>query len=154
MSSYTFAPTRLLAVAIVCASLAACGGKKNMTPADEMGAAFDDFNAEVREVVTEPERADQVVALMEQLEQQLRLMQNRINAREADFRKLNANYDATEEDFKKFSERVARESRENKEKASTTYRKLYRLLTPEERDALVKTRSKAVTAAVRNLEAA
>ncbi len=135
-------------------ALTGCGGNKNMTPADEMGAAFDDFNAEIREVVTEPERADQVVALVDKLEKELRLMQNQINAREADFRKLNANYDTSEQQFKDFAERVERETRENKETASTTYRALYKLLTPEERDALVKSRSKAVTAAVRNLEAA
>lgn len=154
MNTRTIRTTPLLSLAAACALLAACGGDKNMTPADEMGAAFDDFSAEIREVVTDEARADQVVAIIEQLEVDLRLMQNRINARQGDFRKLNANYDATMEDFQRFSDRVERETRENRDKAATSYRELYRLLTPEERDALVKTRSKAVTAAIANLDAA
>ena len=131
--------------------LAGCGN--NVAPDDAMVTAFDAFNDEIRTVVTDPDRAERAVKLVQQLEVKFDELEDHIAEREAAFVALNADYNATADEFSKLLDKIDQQRRDNKAALVDIYRELYTTLTPDERDQLDKSSSKAVRAGIAALKA-
>lgn len=137
---------------LVVALLTGCGGNKT-PPDDAMSQGFDAFNDEIRTVVTDPARADRAIELVTELERQVEVLEDRIAARELAFRKINADYDATEADFREFLDGIDRQVRENKATMDKIYRELYRTLNAAEREELEGSQSAAIKSAITAINA-
>jgi len=67
-------------------------------------------------------------------------------------RQLNADSDTTRADFEDFFDQVDKEIQSNKRQVSERQRKLLSMTTPDERSAISKAHSKAMDAAIRNIQ--
>lgn len=94
------AELRLLAfLACIGLLLSACGGKEAVTALEMEQSAFQDLDAEIQTIVTDPARAAEVQVLVEQFQQEFILLRKVIEDQRIESRALNANYDATREEF-------------------------------------------------------
>lgn len=89
----------LLAVASVMLVLSGCSNK-NDTNVEKQ--ALDELRAEVRVVITDPERQGKALNIIDELSQELQLLRQKKAQRQAESRKLNANYDTTRAEFDAF----------------------------------------------------
>lgn len=104
-----------------------------------------DMKSLVKKEIPDPERADQILALLEQLDADLATQRQAILASQQELKKLNADYDATPEQFMKLID-SARESRErSRQKIIDTYFRIKALTTRGEWEALAKAEMQALT---------
>jgi phage-related tail protein len=71
-----------------------------LTPEQQAQADFQAYEAQIRKVISDPARADQLVALTNEYQQQMRESAAIVRDYRSKLTALNANYDATREDFK------------------------------------------------------
>ena len=128
-------------------ALAACAGSKE-APEDEARAAFDDVRTSIQTVVSDPGRAAQATALVDEMERNFREMAANVNERRAAILKLSANYDTPEAELEAALARERDIMRANRKHFSDTRRRLAEILTDEEWDKLQKQRSKALEKAI------
>jgi len=86
----------LVAIAMV---LNVSVGCKHETPPQQAQAESRDYEKRVREVVKDPAKADQLIALTEQLQDNVRQARGQFEGYRAELAGLNANYNATRTDF-------------------------------------------------------
>ena len=125
-------------------ALTACGGKKPVSALDTEQSAFADLEAEVREIVVDPSRADDAVALVEQFEQEFAVFRALVADQRTETRALNANYDATRAEFDEFLAANQDRMITARERVTDAHLALITATTPEEWDSLRKATSKAM----------
>jgi uncharacterized coiled-coil DUF342 family protein len=86
------------ALALVLTAVTGCSSK-HLTPEQQAQANMEAYAAQIRKVVADPARADQLVALTTQYQQQMRESAAVVRDYRAKLAALNANYEATREDF-------------------------------------------------------
>jgi len=91
---------RCVAVAFALAVLGVAGcSSKHLTPEQKAQAEVEACEAQIRKVVADPARAEQLVALTNQLQQQMRESVAVAKGYRAKLAVLNANYEATRQDY-------------------------------------------------------
>jgi hypothetical protein len=141
----------LLCVAVV--SLFVACAKDDVAPVDVEKQAFEDLRTDIREAITDPARETEAIRLVGVLEEDLADLRTSITARKNRVKELNANYDTPRADFEAFLADIEVEIRDNKQRVSATHRALLVTVTPEERSAIAKTRTKAMNAAIKTIQA-
>jgi hypothetical protein len=126
--------------------------KDDVAPVDVEKQAFKDLRTDIREAINDPAREAEAIGLVGVLEQALADLRTSIMARKNRVKELNANYDTPREDFEAFLAGVEAEVRDNRRRVSETHRALLASVTPEERTAIAKTRTKAMNAAIQTIQ--
>lgn len=86
-----------------------CAGKNDLSPIEMQEQAFEDLRTEIREVIDSPQRANEIITLVDGLEGELQTLREKILARQTRAKQLNANYDTTRAEFEAFFEQVNRD---------------------------------------------
>lgn len=126
-----------------------CSGTQEVTPMDEADQAFIDLRDQIRLLITDANRQSKVVELVSALESDLNNLGGRVSERQRQIQELNANYDATRAEFEALLAETNLEIRANRESVTARYESLVEYTTPEEREALEKYRSKAISQAIK-----
>lgn len=142
----------LLVAAITCA-IAGCASKDGLSPLDVKKQAFEDLRSEIREVIVDPARETEAIALVDSLADDVANLREKISARRQRVKELNADYDTTRADFESFFDQVDNEIKSNKRQVSEKQRALFAIITPDERSAISKAHTKAMDAAIRAIQA-
>ena len=141
----------MLFAAIACA-FAGCGGKDTIAPIEVEKQAFEDLRTVIRGAIDDPAREAEAIALVDLLVDDLDNLREKISARRKRVRQLNADYDTTRAEFEDFFDQVDKEIQSNKRQVSERQRELLSVTTPDERSAISKAHSKAMDAAIRNIQ--
>jgi len=142
----------MLFAAILCA-FAGCGGTDAVAPAEVKKQAFEDLRSEIRDVIDDPAREAEAITLVDALVEDLNALREKISERRRRARQLNADYDTTRADFEALFDRVDKEIQSNKRQVSEKQRALFAITTPDERSAISNAHTKAMEAAIRNIQA-
>ena len=142
----------MLFAAVACV-FTGCSGKNAVAPIDVERQAFENLRSEIREVIDDPAREAEAIALVNWLVDDLDNLREKISARRKRVRQLNADYDTSRADFQAFFDQVDKEIQSNKRQVSVRQRELFAITTPNERSAISKAHTKAMDAATRNIQA-
>ena len=142
-------PAAVLALTLVLAAAAGCSSKHELTPEQRAQADVTAYEAEIRKIIPDAARADQLVALTNEFQQLATESIASIKSYRAKVAALNSNYDATRQDYETlFSAQDA--SREAFiKKASALRERMAALTTDSEWEALKKARLRALDADLR-----
>jgi len=130
--------------ALVLLVLAGCGGKEAVAPEDVEQEAFNDLRSEVIDVVSDSQRQETILALVDDVQIALAELRKDIVVRRTEVRKLNSDYDATREQFHDFVARYDAEIKQSREKLTASRRTLVKETTVDEWDALKKAETKTM----------
>lgn len=141
----------LVATAVL--SLAGCAGTEKMSAVDVEHQAFEDLRSEIREVIDDPARAAEAIALVNALSDELSALRRDVADRKRRARQLNADYDASRADFEALAEQLDRERRSNRQRVLDEHREFLALVTPEEWAEISKAHTKAMKATIKTMQA-
>ena len=144
------APLPLIALVSV---ITACAGKGDVSAIEVEQQAFDDLRTEIRNVIDDPWREMEALALTDELIAALDQLRDRVSERRRHVMALYENYDTTREEFEAFFEEIEADIQTNRMELIETERALLALLTPEERASLEKVETKAMKAAIKTIQA-
>lgn len=102
------------------------------------------MRAEIREIVEDPQRQENVVALVDELQVQYSTLRQTAATRRKAIQTLNADYDATREQFAELLDRHNAEMESSHKAYLKSYRALVEATTAEEWSALAKSSTKAM----------
>jgi hypothetical protein len=145
------------AIAIVAAATVAGGAAiqgcahKAKTPQQQAQADSLAYQKRIREVVKEPARADQVIALADEMQRQVDQVRAKLAQSRAELLKLNANYNATRADFDAFFKQQDADRQALMDKAVSVRVQIGKLLTESEWQALRKFGVEALEADLKEL---
>ena len=139
--------------AVIAISCAGCASKDDVSPVEMEKRAFEDLRSEIRDVIDDPAREGEALALVDSLEDDLGNLREKISTRRQRVRELNADYDTTRADFESFFNQVDKEIKSNKRQVSEKQRALFAVTTPNERSTISKVHTKAMDAAIRSIQA-
>jgi hypothetical protein len=125
-------------------AVVSCGRKDPVSPQDMEQAAFQDLSTEVTSIVADADRAADVLALIELFEQEYILLRQVIENQRIETRALNANYDATPEDFDALIASNQELMRAARERVTDAHLAIIAATTPEEWDELHKATTKTI----------
>jgi hypothetical protein len=134
----------IASLTVIAMALMACGGKTPVSTLEMEQSAFDDLADEVRAIVKDPNRTDEVLALVEQFEQEFAAFSALLADQRVETRALNANYDATREEFDDFLAANQERMTAARERVTDAHLALITATTPEEWDSLRKATSDAM----------
>lgn len=134
-------------IVIAAVLMTACAGSQQ-SPEDEARIAFADVRMAIQTVVSDPRRAAQAIALVDEMEQNFREAAANVDERRAAFHELSSNYDIPQTELKEALTKERNIMRANREKLIDTRRRLAETLTDDEWKDLEKQRSKALERAV------
>ena len=140
----------LAAIAVACAG---CASKDDVSLADVEKQAFADLRGEIREVIDDPARESEAIAIVDWLAADLDNLREKISIRRKRVRELNADYDTTRGDFETFFDQIDKEIQLHKRQVSEIQRALFATTTPGERSTISKAHTKAMDAAIRSIQA-
>ncbi len=123
------------------------------SPIDKEVDAFDNLRTNVQDVVADPERAEQSLALVDELQREFDDIKDSRVERKKQIKALNSDYDASRAEFETLLDGIAQDRVANQERVSQTYRQLLEVITTEEWTKLAKSRNKAMQAAIKALQA-
>jgi PBP1b-binding outer membrane lipoprotein LpoB len=115
--------------------------------------AFDNLRTNVQDVVTDPARAGQSLALVDELQREFDDIKELRLERKKRIKALNVDYDASRAEFETLLDGIAQDRLANQERVSQTYRQLLEVITTEEWAKLAKSRNEAMQAAIKALQA-
>jgi hypothetical protein len=130
--------------------LSSCANR-GMAPEDVQQQAFDDFRAEIHEVISEPERAEKAIELTQRLADDVLHFSEKYAKRRTEVRKLNFDYDTPRAEFEALFATADAEMRENQRRARKTHRELLSIMTGEEWDTLSKARTSAISSVLKTI---
>ena len=139
-------------VALCVGLVVACASTKK-SPEDKQKQAFDDFRAKVADVIDDPDREGQAIALVTELQESFFDVRDANAEAFAEVRKLNADYDAARADIEAALEQIVARVRSEQRHVVDANRQLRTIVTEEEWDAIDKSRSRALMAAVKAIRA-
>jgi hypothetical protein len=142
---------RCIAVLIVLL-IGGCGGNPQ-TPEDIEKQAFDDMRAEVREIIENPQREEAVVKLVDRLQEEYSTLRETAETRRKALRALNADYDATREQFVDYLDRYNADLVRSHKAFRDSHRGLVEATTAEEWSALSKSNTKSMGQLAKSLSA-
>jgi len=134
----------ILSLLLSAVMLVACGGKDAVAPADEEQQAFDDFRDAIKEVIQAPDRQAEALGLVDEFQGEYEELWVAVKVRRTELRRLNADYDATREQFRAFVDKYDADIAAAHARALETRMAFVRSTTAEEWDALKKADTKAM----------
>jgi hypothetical protein len=141
----------VVVLALVLAAVTGCSSKHELTPEQQAQADVAAYEAQIRKIVPDPTRADQLVALTNQFQQLVAESISSIKGYRAQVAALNSNYDATRQDYEAlFSEQDASLEPFIK-KGSAIRERMAALTTDSEWEELKKARLRALDADLKEL---
>ena len=129
-----------------------CAGKDKPSPVDLEAQAFADLKTEIREVVSDPERAEKAIAITEELETSFDALREHLAKRSAKVQALNADYDAPKEDYIKLFKGIQKDVERNQQNISDLHRKLVEVTTTGEWADLKKLKNATMEAAITSIQ--
>ena len=137
---------KALLLSVIAASLVivACGRKDAVTPQETEQSAFQDLSVEVSTIIADPGGAAEVLALIELFEQEYILLRQVVENQRLETRALNANYDATVEEFDALIASNQDLMRAARERVTDAHLAIIAATTPEEWDELHKATTKTI----------
>ena len=145
--------TYVLLFAVIVSAIAGCAGKDDVSPVNVEEQAFADLRSEIRQVIDDPAREAEAIALVDTIAEDLNRLRDKISERRQRVRQLNADFDTTRADFEAFFDQVDKEIQSNKRQVSERQRALFAITTSDERSTISKAHTKAMDAAIRNIQA-
>jgi len=131
---------------------AACAGKDKPSPADVQTEAFNNLRAEVEAIVSDQDRSDQAVEIINELESVFHDMAVHLVERSTRAAALNADYDTSREDIEEAYAVIQEDVVSNQRRVSEIHRQLVIVTTPEEWVELSKSRDAAMDAAIQSIQ--
>jgi hypothetical protein len=128
---------------IVLGVLVGCSGSPTAME-DVEKQAFDDMRSGVRGIIDDPEREAAVVALVDDMEAQYVEMRETAQRRRAALQELNADYDATREQFAEYLDTHNADLKRTQQEFLAGHRRLINATTAEEWSALEKSNTKSM----------
>jgi septal ring factor EnvC (AmiA/AmiB activator) len=142
----------LIASAVVGgAALQGCAHNKTKSPQQQAQADYRAYQQRVREVVKDPARADQVIALTDELRREIDEVYTKLAQSRAQLETLNANYNATRADYDAFLKQQDAERQALTDKAISVRVEIGKLLTESEWKTLRKYGVEAVDSGLKAL---
>ena len=129
-----------------------CSGSPE-TAEDIEKQAFDDMRAEVREIIDDPRREESVVALVDRLQEEYSTLRETAATRRKALRTLNADYDATREQFVEFLDKYNAELERSHKAFRDSYRELVEATTADEWSELAKSNTKSMGQLAKSMSA-
>lgn len=129
-----------------------CAGKDKPSPVDVKAQAFEDLRTEIQEVVSNPERAEQAIAITQELETAFYALGEHRAERRKKVKAFNSNYDASREDFLELFSQIQMDIKKNQKHFSELHRKLISVTTEEEWAALLKFRNSTIQASINAIQ--
>ena len=144
-------PAAPIALILALTAAAGCSSKHELTPEQQAQADVTAYEVEIRKIIPDPARADQLVALTKEFQQLADESIAAIKSYRAKVAALNSNYDATRQDYETlFSAQDA--SRETFIKKAGALRERMAVFTTDaEWEALKKARLRALDADLEEL---
>jgi hypothetical protein len=134
-------------------AIAGCASKDDVSLADVEKQAFADLRGEIREVIVDPSRESEAIAIVDWLVADFDNLREKISIRRKRVRALNADYDTTRADFETFFDQIDKEIRLHKRQVSEMQRALFAVTTSDERSTISKAHTKAMDAAIKAIQA-
>jgi hypothetical protein len=131
--------------------LAACSSQP-VSREDEAAAAFADLRSAIQDIVADADRQTEVLGIIDELEQDVDHLRDLLIRRRIELRELNADYDATREDFLEFTSRMEARIQNGRRKAIQQQIELSDTMTEGERASLAKAQTKAMRSIVRSVQ--
>ena len=131
-----------LSLLLLMTGLFACAGNDKVEATPENMTEL--LRQEILATVDDVDRANQAAELAEQLKQVFVGAHEQSKKDVDTYRSLNANFDSTDEDFKKYFDGINARGKERQEEVVTIHEKLKSLLTAEEWQLLEDARKKAL----------
>ncbi len=133
--------------------LGGCASKDDVAPVDVEKQAFEDLRTEIRDVIDDPARATEAIALVDALVKELDELRERVADRKKRIRQLNADYDTSRAEFEAFFDKVNVEIRSNRQRTADSHRALRASTTAEEWSQISKARTQAMNSVIRSMQA-
>jgi hypothetical protein len=124
--------------------LAACSGINSVTPEEKERQAYEEFRETIKEVIQDPERQVEILSLAEKYQAAFKKLRATVEAQRNELRNLNADYDATREQFQAFIDKYDTEIGAARKEATDNRMAFVRATTAEEWAALKKADAKAL----------
>jgi septal ring factor EnvC (AmiA/AmiB activator) len=140
----------IVAVLALGVALQGCAHKAK-SPQQQAQADYGAYRKRIREVVKDPARADQVIALTDELQRQVDQVRARLAQNRADLAALNANYGATRGEFEALFKQQDADRQALADKAVSARVQAGKLLTDSEWQALHRFGFKVVDANLKEL---
>ena len=118
--------------------LGGCSSAPKDSPVEIQSQSFDALRDTAKDVISDPDRANEVTELITQLEGVVLQTQNDRSLHRAKIKALNANYDATEEEFTALLATISDEQDASREAAVDIRRKLALVVPADDWPDLVK----------------
>jgi hypothetical protein len=141
-----------LGLLIVATFMAACSSEP-VSPEDEQAAAFADLRIAVTGTVADEARQREVLAIVDLLENDVDELREILVRRRQALRALNADYDATREDFVEFTRQMEARIQAGRRRALERRQTLVAALTADEWDALGKAETRTMKSVSRSMQA-
>ena len=130
-----------------------CAARNDVPPVEVEKQAFEDLREQIRLAVDSPDRERDAIALINEFEKDLAELRAVVSKRREKMIELNANYDTPRADFDRYMNEISSEITENKRELMDTHRVFRSVLTPDELDAIAKSHTRAMNAAVVTIQA-
>jgi hypothetical protein len=145
--------TPIIIVSLALLSLnVACSSGEPTSRVDEQAAAFADLRSAVRQTVTDDGREKEVLGIIDALEQDVDDLRALLVRRRAELRELNADYDATRENFVEFTSQMEARIQNGRREAIEQHIKLAEAMTDEEWASLSKAQTRAMRSTARSVQ--
>ena len=115
-----------------------------MAPESVEKEGYEDMRAAIVDVVQDPARQKEGLGLLEGHQNDFTKLREAVQVRRTELRRLNADYDATREQFHEFIKKYDAEIKAARKRATKSRTAFVAATTPEEWDALTKADSKAM----------
>jgi hypothetical protein len=140
----------VLAFTLTLAASAGCSSK-HLTPEQQAQADMEAYEAQVRKVVTDPARADQLIALTNEFQQQMRDSAAYVREYRAKVTALDSNYEATRADYQILLDQLDAHREAVLKKTAALREQLTALTTDKEWEELKKARLRMLEADLQDL---
>lgn len=131
---------------------AGCSGSNPLTPMEVTDLAFADLRDNVAVAITDENRRDAAMALINKLEIDYRQLYANQAKRREQLRAMNADYDAERKNFIALADKLEADTRDSLNATITSQRALRAAMTAEEWDAVRKSNTQAMQAAIQALQ--
>jgi len=131
---------------------AGCAGKDKPSPTDVEAQAFNDLRSEIRDVISDTDRAEQAIVITDELEISFDTLREHLAERSARVKALNADYDAPKEDYIALFNDIQKDMEKNQQHISELHRKLIGVTTAGEWTALKKLKKATLSAAITSIQ--
>ncbi len=132
--------------------ISGCGGKEAVAPESVTNAAFDDFREAIAEVVEDPTRQAQIIALVDDFESDFSNLLLSVETQRTELRRLNADFDASREQFQDYFDKYNAQIRAARQAAMESRAAFVQSTTAEEWDALNKADTKTMKQLVSSIQ--